>query len=130
MAILMPHLVNERNALMGTGSSAAPPNPALVAALRQRTAMLQEENDELYNVLRRAETGRLDEEVRGLRVLVGRLERALQGWWLTFLFSMCLMLFCQNRTTRSSTLREFIDSCRDLKLTLISGRKWKRLQKF
>ncbi|KIM25553.1 hypothetical protein M408DRAFT_331109 [Serendipita vermifera MAFF 305830] len=78
MAVLMPHLVNERNALVGTGSSSAPPNPALVAALRQRATMLQEENDELYNVLRRAETGRLDEEVKGLRVLVGRLERALR----------------------------------------------------
>jgi hypothetical protein len=79
MAVLMPHLVNERNALIGTGPSTGPPNAALVAALRQRTTVLQEENDELYGVLRRAETGRLDEEVKGLRVLVGRLERALHG---------------------------------------------------
>ncbi len=94
MSILMPHLVNERNALLGTGSSTAPTNPGLVAALRQRTTMLQEENDELYNVLRRAETGRLDEEVKGLRLLVGRLERALRGrfsltLWLTLAHASC-----------------------------------------
>jgi len=50
-----------------------------VAALRQRASMLQEENDELYSVLRRAETGRLDEEAKGLRRLIGKLERSLKG---------------------------------------------------
>jgi hypothetical protein len=97
MTVLLPHLVNERNALMGTGPSAGPPNTALVAALRQRTTVLQEENDELYGVLRRAETGRLDEEVKGLRVLVGRLERALRGEsctvyvWLFDAYAPCLV---------------------------------------
>jgi len=84
MAILMPHLVNERNALMRSGPSTGPPNAALVAALRQRATVLQEENDELYGVLRRAETGRLDEEVKGLRILVRKLERALRGQLLLF----------------------------------------------
>ncbi|CAG7848372.1 SubName: Full=Uncharacterized protein {ECO:0000313/EMBL:CCA74979.1} [Serendipita indica DSM 11827] len=77
MAALMPHLVNERNAINGIGSSELI-HPGLVAALRQRATMLQEENDELYTVLRRAETGRLDEEVKGLRRLVDKLERALR----------------------------------------------------
>lgn len=43
--------------------------------------MLQEENDELYSVLRKAETGRLDEEVKGLRKLVCKLENSLKGWF-------------------------------------------------
>lgn len=79
MAILLPHLVNERNAALGTGPINTVTHSGLVAALRQRTSMLQEENDELYSVLRRAETGRLDEEVKGLRRLIGKLERSLKG---------------------------------------------------
>jgi hypothetical protein len=79
MAVLLPHLVNERNAALGTGSSSGLTHSAIVAALRQRASMLQEENDELYAVLRRAETGRLDEEAKGLRKLIGKLERSLKG---------------------------------------------------
>jgi hypothetical protein len=79
MAILLPHLVNERNAALGTGSSSGINHSGLVAALKQRASMLQEENDELYTVLRRAETGRLDEEAKGLRRLIGKLERSLKG---------------------------------------------------
>jgi hypothetical protein len=79
MAVLLPHLVNERNAALGTGSSNGINHSALVAALRQRASMLQEENDELYSVLRRAETGRLDEEAKGLRRLIGKLDRSLKG---------------------------------------------------
>jgi hypothetical protein len=40
---------------------------------------LQEENDELYDILKKGETGKLKEEVRGLRRVVNRLEGALQG---------------------------------------------------
>lgn len=51
----------------------------MTAALVQRTKLLQEENDELYELLKSGETGKLKEEVRGLRKVVDRLERALKG---------------------------------------------------
>lgn len=79
MAILAPHLINERNAALGTGSFSGTAHMGLVAALRQRTKLLEEENEELYSVLRRSETGRLEEEVKALRKLVGKLGRSLQG---------------------------------------------------
>jgi hypothetical protein len=79
MAVLAPHLVNERNAALGTGSFNGMAHTGLVAALRQRTKLLEEENEELYSVLRRSETGRLEEEVKALRNLVGKLGRSLQG---------------------------------------------------
>ena len=49
------------------------------SALAQRAKLLQEENDELYELLKSTETGKLKEEVRGLRRVVNRLETALRG---------------------------------------------------
>jgi len=40
--------------------------------------LLQDENDELYDLLKHGETGKLKEEVRGLRRVVDRLESALR----------------------------------------------------
>lgn len=80
MAILTPHLINERNAALGTGTFNGLAHTGLVAALRQRTELLEEENEELYSVLRRSETGRLEEEVKALRKLVGKLGISLKGW--------------------------------------------------
>lgn len=40
---------------------------------------LQEENDELYNLLKTSETGKLKDEVRSLRKAVAKLEGALKG---------------------------------------------------
>lgn len=40
---------------------------------------MQEENDELYEMLKSGETGKLKEEVRGLRRVVDRLQGALKG---------------------------------------------------
>jgi hypothetical protein len=40
---------------------------------------LQEENDELYELLKQGETGKLKDEVRGLRRAVAKLENALTG---------------------------------------------------
>lgn len=51
----------------------------MTAALTQRARLLQEENDELYNLLKHGETGKLKEEVRGLRRVVDKLEGALRG---------------------------------------------------
>ncbi|KAL5527616.1 hypothetical protein ACEPAG_6417 [Sanghuangporus baumii] len=48
------------------------------AALVQRTRILQEENDELYSLLRTSETGQLKEEVRSLKKTVNRLDQALK----------------------------------------------------
>lgn len=52
-----------------------------MVALTQRAKLLQEENDELYELLKRSETGRLKEEVRGLRRALKRMENALNGEW-------------------------------------------------
>ena len=51
----------------------------VTAALTQRSRLLQEENDELYDLLKQGETGKLKEEVCGLRRVVDRLETALRG---------------------------------------------------
>ncbi|KAJ7180239.1 hypothetical protein C8R43DRAFT_972319 [Mycena crocata] len=68
-ALLLPHLNSVPKGAASTSST---------AALTQRTRLLQEENDELYQLLRQGETGKLKEEVRGLRRLVERLEGALR----------------------------------------------------
>ncbi|KAF5344084.1 hypothetical protein D9758_008831 [Tetrapyrgos nigripes] len=47
-------------------------------ALSQRVKLLQGENDELYEILKQSETGRLKEEVQSLRRLVEKLEGALR----------------------------------------------------
>lgn len=81
ISYLLPHLTGANKApgtspttsASGTGSS------TVTAALVQRTKLLQEENDELYELLKSGETGKLKEEVRGLRKVVDRLERALKG---------------------------------------------------
>lgn len=52
---------------------------SVMVALTQRAKLLQEENDELYELLKRSETGRLKEEVRGLRRALKRMENALNG---------------------------------------------------
>ncbi|KAF9782937.1 hypothetical protein BJ322DRAFT_990561, partial [Thelephora terrestris] len=80
ISYLLPHLTGANKApgsspttsVSGTGSS------TVTTALVQRTKLLQEENDELYELLKFGETGKLKEEVRGLRKVVDRLERALK----------------------------------------------------
>lgn len=73
MSLLLPHLNGPANNNAQTSSSTA------TTALTQRAKLLQEENDELYEMLKTGETGRLKEEVRGLKRAVGRLETALRG---------------------------------------------------
>ncbi|KAK2466304.1 hypothetical protein APHAL10511_001946 [Amanita phalloides] len=68
--LLLPHVTSS--------SDASPPSGTVAAALTQRAQLLQEENDELYEILKHGETGRLKEEVRGLRRVVDRLEKALR----------------------------------------------------
>jgi hypothetical protein len=75
VSILLPHLSNAPSSDGGTTSGSS----TVTAALTQRTRLLQEENDELYDLLKLGETGRLKEEVRGLRRVVERLEGALRG---------------------------------------------------
>ncbi|KAF7288301.1 hypothetical protein HMN09_01410200 [Mycena chlorophos] len=69
-ALLLPHLAS--------ASASSAPSSSGTSALTQRTRLLQEENDELYDLLRNSETGKLKEEVRGLRRVVDRLEGALR----------------------------------------------------
>ena len=82
LAILMPHIlpvsVMGPDGTSGSGSATVP-HPGMMNALLQRAKLLQDENDELYAVLRRNETGKLDEEVKALRRIVSKLERSLRG---------------------------------------------------
>ncbi|KAF8630329.1 hypothetical protein AX15_002979 [Amanita polypyramis BW_CC] len=71
VSVLLPHITSSsHDAVSGSGT--------VTAALSQRAQSLQEENDELYEILKHGETGRLKEEVRGLRRVVERLEKALR----------------------------------------------------
>ena len=72
MSLLLPQL-NQRNSIATSASN------SVTTALVQRTKILQEENDELYELLKAGETGRLKEEVRALRRTVRKLEAALKG---------------------------------------------------
>lgn len=74
VSLLLPHLNPTPSLDPGSSSSST-----VTAALMQRVRLLQEENDELYDILKRGETGRLKEEVRGLRRVVTKLESALRG---------------------------------------------------
>jgi hypothetical protein len=71
--VLLPH-INKAASSRGSSTSST-----VNAALTQRVRLLQEENDELYELLKHGETGKLKEEVRGLRRVVDRLESALRG---------------------------------------------------
>ncbi|TFK75788.1 hypothetical protein BDN72DRAFT_874075 [Pluteus cervinus] len=71
-SLLLPHIENE------SANRASPGSTTVTAALTQRARLLQEENDELYELLRFSETGKLKEEVRVLRRVVSRLEGALR----------------------------------------------------
>lgn len=51
----------------------------MTSALTQRVKTLHEENDELYNLLKKSETGRLKEEVHSLTRVVTKLDGALRG---------------------------------------------------
>ena len=55
------------------------PSNSVTAALTQRVKLLQEENDELYNMVKHGQVGKLQEELASLRRVVGKLECALQG---------------------------------------------------
>ncbi|KAI0832342.1 hypothetical protein BC628DRAFT_1406826 [Trametes gibbosa] len=71
MSLLLPHL--NQHSTSATASSST-----VTTALVQRVKILQEENDELYELLKTAETGRLKEDVRALRRVVQKLEGALR----------------------------------------------------
>lgn len=73
VSLLLPH-INDRSDATSPSSSST-----VTAALTQRVKVLQEENDELYEILKIGETGRLKEDVRSLRRVVQKLEGALRG---------------------------------------------------
>lgn len=77
MKLLLPHIKN--------ASKPAESSSTVITALTQKVKLLQEENDELYQILRVKETGKLKEEVRSLRKVVQSLEGSLRG----ALFVLC-----------------------------------------
>lgn len=63
-----------------------PGTSSVTVALTARVRILQQENDELYELLKCSHAQRLQEEVHVLRRDVGRLERALKGqlvYWIS-----------------------------------------------
>ena len=72
MSLLLPH-INER----ATGASSS--SNTVTAALTQRVKVLQDENDELYELLKSGETGRLKDDAQALQRVVQKLESALRG---------------------------------------------------
>ncbi|EIW82089.1 hypothetical protein CONPUDRAFT_164736 [Coniophora puteana RWD-64-598 SS2] len=73
MTMLLPYISNASKGATPTAGSST-----VNAALTQRVQLLQDENNELYDLLRHGETGRLKEEVQGLRHVVTKLETALR----------------------------------------------------
>ncbi|KAK7695936.1 hypothetical protein QCA50_000575 [Cerrena zonata] len=71
VALLLPH-ISDQTSTSGSSSS------TVTTALTQRVKVLQEENDELYELLKSSETGRLKDDVRALRRVVQKLEGALR----------------------------------------------------
>ncbi|KAL0565250.1 hypothetical protein V5O48_016777 [Marasmius crinis-equi] len=78
IALLLPHI----NSSVGVEGEKR--GGSTVAALTQRVRALQEENEQMYEILKEGETGMLKEEVQSLRQLVGRLEGALRGAFARF----------------------------------------------
>ena len=78
LSVLLPHIHSAAGSTTTTSST-------VTAALTQRARLLQEENDELYELLKSSETGKLRDEVRGLRRTVAKLQGALEGFF-CFLF--------------------------------------------
>ncbi|GAV98933.1 protein [Lentinula edodes] len=74
-SLILPHISH----LPQTSDAAEISNNTTTAALTQRVRVLQDENDELYGILKRGETGRLKEEVQSLKRIVHKLEGALRG---------------------------------------------------
>ncbi|KAI0081696.1 hypothetical protein K474DRAFT_1586931 [Panus rudis PR-1116 ss-1] len=73
VSLLVPHINND-----ATSSATSSASSTVTAALTQRVKVLQEENDELYELLKTGETGRLKDDVRALRRTVQKLEAALK----------------------------------------------------
>ncbi|KAI0347155.1 hypothetical protein BDW22DRAFT_1425221 [Trametopsis cervina] len=71
VSLLLPHISNR-------SSTATSSSNTVAAALTQRVKVLQEENDELYELLKSGETGRLKEDIRSLRRVSQKLEGALK----------------------------------------------------
>jgi len=82
---------------LSTGSALSS-SSTVVAALTQRARLLQEENDELYEILRFSETGKLREEVRGLRRLVQRLQSALRRTYFPLITGLTELTSSQSLT--------------------------------
>lgn len=83
---LLPH-INARNDTIAAPISELGAehvhSSSATAALLQRAQLLQDENDELYELLKHGEVGRVQEEAAALRRLVQRLEAALKGLYIT-----------------------------------------------
>jgi len=86
VSVLLPHINNAANSSNNSnsstniaGASTSGSSSTVTAALTQRVKLLQTENDELYDLLKHGETGKLKDEVRGLRRVVSKLEGALKG---------------------------------------------------
>ncbi|KZS97653.1 hypothetical protein SISNIDRAFT_481557 [Sistotremastrum niveocremeum HHB9708] len=77
LSFLHPLIRSAAESQMPQPGSASASSKSVTTALIQRVKLLQDENDELYNMLRHGEVGKLHEELAALRKVVARLETAL-----------------------------------------------------
>ncbi|KAF9569323.1 hypothetical protein CPC08DRAFT_701826 [Agrocybe pediades] len=82
VSVLLPHISNAASRSSSATSTSiagvSGSSSTVTAALTQRIKLLQDENEELYGLLKQSETGKLKDEVQSLRRLVSKLERALK----------------------------------------------------
>ncbi|KZT41196.1 hypothetical protein SISSUDRAFT_374643 [Sistotremastrum suecicum HHB10207 ss-3] len=77
LSFLHPLIRSAAESQMPQPGSASASSKSVTTALIQRVKLLQDENDELYSMLRHGEVGKLHEELAALRKVVARLETAL-----------------------------------------------------
>jgi len=129
----MPHIESQANHTTSSVSA------TVAGGLNQRMRQLQEENDELYNLLKSTETGKLKDEVRSLRRAVSKLEGALKGPYGVFLppinsFLSRDFLLSQNLIKSFHHCRKSLwlmseESLNDRRYVTYAGRNSKRLMK-
>jgi len=77
--LLAPLTTQALSASSALAASSSSSQSATTIALTARANLLQDENDELYELLKGSEVVRLKEELGGVKKVVGRLETALTG---------------------------------------------------
>jgi hypothetical protein len=128
----MPHIESQVN------QTATAVSATVAGGLNQRMRQLQEENDELYDLLKSTETGKLKDEVRSLRTAVAKLEGALKGpYGILHPLAQCFLKSLSQNLTKSfhHFRKSFLvwlmseQSPNDRRYVIYAGRNSKRLMR-